>query len=472
MINNMDSPYVCPMAWLILLSITVFTIQVHSHYCYFMDVRNDIKTVKCFDCPADRWGSTCSQPCSKKCRSVRYKIPTLKWPWGYAKFCDSGSANCFRCDVGRYGPDCSLECSDKCDPMHGCAAASGHCFRCKAGYYGPLCASRCSPSCRLTIGYYVDNSCYQATGDCEVCAWKWTGNKCSCKGRCSHTGSCLCTECAVGFYGDSCSKPCSVHCSQGCDRKTGYCESCKPGWFGASCGYKCPEYCYASVCDRTSGDCSGCMAGWSGARCTCQGSCDSDMPHCYPGYYGSVCDKRCPYNCGTEGCDRSGVCRGCIQNYYQDQCDRKCGDCLTCDQQTGKCLSCHPGHFGHQCEAHCSTRCLANVDGDVQCDFNTGHCLEGCLEGYIGDKCQDPTYTYMYKKLLPNYLVASMAGGVITTVLLGGAACCLIRCIRKSMSGKYGNCQADDSRPPDDNGRQAVELTSDPKSWTNMYTNC
>ncbi|KAL5005619.1 hypothetical protein ScPMuIL_016777 [Solemya velum] len=452
------------MTWLLLLILTVFTIQVHSHYCYLMRVESGTYGVKCYDCPAGRWGTNCSQPCSNRCiTSERYKIPTIHWPWDYAKFCDSGSKKCFQCDVGLYGTDCGLKCSDKCDPKHGCAAASGHCFRCKEGYYGPQCASRCSPACRMTNGFLVDNSCYQMTADCEACARRWAGDKCSCKGTCSHTGNCSCSECAVGFYGDSCSKLCRKHCdNNGCDRKTGQCKACDLGWFGASCEYKCPEYCDAHGCDKTSGDCSGCQSGWSGAQCTCHGACNTNMSHCAPGYRGSVCDKRCPYNCGPEGCDSSGVCRGCIQNYYQDQCDRKCGDCLTCDQRTGECLSCHPGHFGRQCEAHCSTRCLANIDGDVQCHFTTGHCLEGCVEGYTEDKfCGDVTHTR--KHLRVDYVLASMAGGVMTTLLLGGAAICLIRCIRKSGSGKYDNCKADDSRPPDDIAPQAVELTSDPQ---------
>lgn len=45
---------------------------------------------------------------------------------------------------------------------------------------------------------------------------------------------------------------------------------------------------------------------------------------------------------------------------------------------------CEAGLYGPNCEAPCSEYCKNNM-----CDGTSGTCLEGCMDGYTGDHCND-----------------------------------------------------------------------------------
>ena len=46
-------------------------------------------------------------------------------------------------------------------------------------------------------------------------------------------------------------------------------------------------------------------------------------------------------------------------------------------------VECQPGLYGIECKDNCSKHCL----DPMNCDHMTGQCVDGCANGWIGQKC-------------------------------------------------------------------------------------
>ncbi|CAG2250517.1 unnamed protein product [Mytilus edulis] len=91
---------------------------------------------------------------------------------------------------------------------------------------------------------------------------------------------------------------------------------------------------------------------------------------------------------------------GCFYGKYGDSCQLLCpGNCIgPCDLNTGNCLfgcfdgwigdrcdkACDEGKFGGQCLQDCSANCLSSP-----CDHITGQCIAGCIKGWEGFNCTE-----------------------------------------------------------------------------------
>ncbi|XP_022306485.2 uncharacterized protein LOC111112903 [Crassostrea virginica] len=130
-----------------------------------------------------------------------------------------------------YEKNCSLECPQNCQDGY-CDIVEGTCLTCKPGFIGPRCmecavglfGNNCSKNCSLTCGN--PGVCHKVTGHCNgSCLAGWEGDMCE-------------NECSIGLYGVYCLQNCSMTCGipGDCDRITGYCNGgCQRGWTGARC---------------------------------------------------------------------------------------------------------------------------------------------------------------------------------------------------------------------------------------------
>ncbi|XP_062610489.1 receptor-type tyrosine-protein phosphatase epsilon-like [Saccostrea cucullata] len=124
-----------------------------------------------------------------------------------------------------------------------------------------------------------------------------------------------CTDgCNAGFFGPSCTAPCSGNCyNKSCFQENGTCvEGCKPGFFEDLCQTPCLRsgFCLHDTCYRSNGSCNqGCIQGWQ----------DPDCNECSATYYGNACTERCQ-NCIDGACFRqNGSCiNGCIDDCKTD----------------------------------------------------------------------------------------------------------------------------------------------------------
>ncbi|XP_052268808.1 scavenger receptor class F member 1-like [Dreissena polymorpha] len=87
------------------------------------------------------------------------------------------------------------------------------------------------------------------------------------------------------------------------------------------------------------------------------------MAACKPGYYGNACVTRCPFNCLPNAND----------------------NLVRCDFTSGTCTEgCIDGRFGPMCERQCNQTCAGSAK---RCQRD-GVCSDGCINGYYGDYCQ------------------------------------------------------------------------------------
>ncbi|XP_046557049.1 multiple epidermal growth factor-like domains protein 10 isoform X1 [Haliotis rubra] len=99
---------------------------------------------------------------------------------------------------------------------------------------------------------------------------------------------------------------------------------------------------------------------------------------------GGSCNERCSYCLGTK-------CRECHYGWYGRHCNDKCSEYCWhggCERITGRCHQCVPGRHSGDCTQLCSHHCRENSNGQVNCDITTGNCLEDCVEGRWGPRCQ------------------------------------------------------------------------------------
>jgi hypothetical protein len=199
---------------------------------------------------------------------------------------------------------------------------------------GKACAGAVDPdldavTCTCPPAFQGDNVCGSCTvglaygwPNCQMCP---TSNGiCNSKGVCDAVKGCNCsngwtssgcTDCAIGYFGSSCTA-CSTCDSTGgscdgsgthsgsgqCSCKNGFtgisCSNCKAGYFGSSCTV-------CNMCDNTGGTCDGSGSRSGSGQCLCNvGFTGITCSLCKNGYFGSSCTA-----CST--CDsKGGICDG------------------------------------------------------------------------------------------------------------------------------------------------------------------
>ena len=102
--------------------------------------------------------------------------------------------------------------------------------------------------------------------------------------------------------------------------------------------------------------------------------------------YGDNCSSVCSY-CSLNNCTNHGKCNICQSRLYGRYCNNSCSDNCggggSCDINTGICAVCKPGYYGQACSLQCSKNCL----DPNNCHRNQGTCVGGCIQGWVGDKC-------------------------------------------------------------------------------------
>ncbi|XP_078330394.1 uncharacterized protein LOC144624462 [Crassostrea virginica] len=158
--------------------------------------------------------------------------PPFPEGYSYQAFIGLCEVEVYDCPSPGYcGGNCSTECPQNCQDGY-CDSVQGTCLACKPGFIGPRCTecavglfgNACSKNCSLTCGN--PGICDKDTGHCNgSCLAGWEGDMCE-------------NECSVGFYGANCFQNCSMTCGipGNCDRITGYCKGgCQRGWTGVKC---------------------------------------------------------------------------------------------------------------------------------------------------------------------------------------------------------------------------------------------
>ncbi|CAG2257829.1 unnamed protein product [Mytilus edulis] len=178
------------------------------------------------------------------------------------------------------------------------------------------------------------------------------------------------------------------------------------------------ELCYVAI--------NGCQKNHWGSQCEklCPDKCFDR--HCYPG--NGSCVWGCnPENCFHDICNKdTAVCtKGCKKNRTGRYCneynvvsdafvsqnpggDRPAslsidGDRTTCSKTSGLNVSfhvdlkkkkhrCPPTHYGPLCNTSCPNNCYG------PCDLENGHCVFGCLNGWIGVECEQACESGYYGK--------------------------------------------------------------------------
>nr|XP_034311646.1 receptor-type tyrosine-protein phosphatase C-like isoform X2 [Crassostrea gigas] len=180
-----------------------------------------------------------------------------------------------------------------------------------------------------------------------------------------------------------------------------YLDGCCRGFYGLSC-MECNKSC--STCDAANGKCLSCAKS----------------------LYGEKCDKRCPYNCSDDQCDRNtGNCRGCHYGFDGPNCQ-----------------PCENGKYGSNCSEFCSNHCLEH------CDAHTGACHESRYEAF--------------RQKLLNEKTAIIFGAVILFLLLGAIVILVKRthCLQEVLT--CSKCEGQDVY-------QIIELQESVGDSTNEY---
>lgn len=150
-------------------------------------------------------------------------------------------------------------------------------------------------------------------------------------------------ECSLGTYGSLCENECRNCQGNRCEGYTGIClSSCNHGWYGEKCDRKCSSNCETSFCDSALG-CTNCLSGHLGPDCEL-----------------------------------------CESNTYGKNCSLSCKNCQDCDPVLG-CKECISGFHGLDCNLSCPQDCR-----NKKCDRFSGHCRDGCNDGFWGETCETP----------------------------------------------------------------------------------
>ncbi|KAH3875357.1 hypothetical protein DPMN_038620 [Dreissena polymorpha] len=352
--------------------------------------------------------------------------------------CDRYQFTCTVCKPGFWGPKCQFLCGVNCVEFGGaryCNISDGTCRDgCMPTYFKHDCSGSC-PNC-------ANNVCHRTTGTCldPICDSGFFGETCyqSCPANCGldpnglaycdfTSGDCT-YGCRDGYYGAKCTLGCSQFCKRSpantekgplCYQTTGNCVyACEPGSYTPTCGEVCRSTCVDRTCDINSGTCAECDKGINaGVLCptgTCNVGkfgtfCNEDCPGgvqcrnltcnrytstcigCVVLKWGDICNRTCP-NCVNGLCEQStGFCQlGCVNGYYGDNCNYRCGDrCTVCNRVNGTCDVCNVSTFGDTCQRNCSGNCVSDPGQSfITCAKENGDCTSGvCKPGFFSPHC-------------------------------------------------------------------------------------
>jgi len=89
----------------------------------------------------------------------------------------------------------------------------------------------------------------------------------------------------------------------------------------------------------------------------------------FSGCSAACLSRKCPIQCGT--CLLMGICSVCPSGYYGDLCNQRCpSGCMGwCDQHTGVCGDCPTDYTGSYCDKKCPTGC------EGECNMFTEKCF-------------------------------------------------------------------------------------------------
>ncbi|XP_053386613.1 multiple epidermal growth factor-like domains protein 10 [Mercenaria mercenaria] len=304
---------------------------------------------------------------------------------GEHKFCSACPHNCEQCTNATHCTKCkalfwdirpNMACGSPCRETctkFGCNDTTGHCYGCHPESYGPYCYQTCdlclnklcnSQKCTngCIDGYYESTveafKCRKCFGHCTSCQSPTNCRQCEkgfylfnyknytvcsqCRSECEECISYSECVCPPGKYGPTCSKDCNISNCKSCievDKKV-QCSECFSGYIlkNGNCIF-CSQYCL-SGCDSNQNCLGGCKDGWTGLRCT-------------------------------------------------EQCISKCKRCDRIDER--RCEICDGDFYTTACSVSCSSSCLT-VSESVKCNINNGMCLNGCDNGYWGNKCDRLCY--------------------------------------------------------------------------------
>ncbi|VDH90184.1 receptor-type tyrosine-protein phosphatase A [Mytilus galloprovincialis] len=143
---------------------------------------------------------------------------------------------------------------------------------------------------------------------------------------------------------------------------------------------------------------------------------------------------------------------GCPSSNYGKLCEKNCPkQCRgPCDLETGRCLSgCSNGWIGEKCEAECSSgfygrECLLNCSINCltpQCDHTSGKCISGCTTGWRGFNCtQEYDSVGTDKQEDTNgSTIGGIIGAIIVVILIISAVCVIYKHKSKSTNDTCSN---------------------------------
>ena len=392
----------------------------------------------CGTCSGDYFGLHCDQLCPRgpnnlPCSNNGFCSPTQ----GICQCREDADAGywegvaCEGCQPGYWGTRCKITCpGGACNPCGGhgkCDAGvlgSGRCTctgawegvncdGCLPGYFGKTCTQTCPGGVTSDTWCSGHGDCSQGptgSGDCichKLFSGFWAGP--------------LCDQCAVGYYGPTCTGKCpgdtlpcsgSGDCSQGLTG-TGLC-TCYRGFASNNCSVACPigpngDYCSGATFDVIGGvTIESCDWGASATGvCRCPGSTQaSGMLHgfltgvacerCQSGYAGSECKTICPGQDGAAICSGHGTCEdgksgtgGCVCSYGYSgtDCSVVCtgGSILPCGGR-GKCQQ---GDPGPPLITAGSCKCFASVSTGYYAEPDCLSCAYGWSGRFCDKKCPD-----------------------------------------------------------------------------------
>ncbi|XP_059154402.1 uncharacterized protein LOC131939889 [Physella acuta] len=108
---------------------------------------------------------------------------------------------------------------------------------------------------------------------------------------------------------------------------------------------------------------------------------------CAAGQFGLDCKHSCE-QCHSQLCEMTGICLSCEEKQGFTSCRKVCGKCAgnkQCDEDTAVCVDgCLHGYRGDRCNMLCDP-----CPNNSTCDRYTGAC-DQCPKGFFGDDCQKP----------------------------------------------------------------------------------
>ncbi|KAF4527375.1 hypothetical protein B566_EDAN017231, partial [Ephemera danica] len=243
--------------------------------------------------------------------------------------------------------------------------------------------------------YTSSTTCFEVCNECQyiydntICAHCKEKFYCRfqtfgiCTSECDEgwTGT-MCNDCVPGRWGPICAR-CGECLNNGfCNLVNGTCpeSKCNPGFHGSTCLHSCSDGSYGINCMSKCGQCKF-------PPCDVRtGFCQQDV--CVNGYTGIYCDTPCPAGRDGPNCTFS-----CNKNCVGGKCDPGTGHCTQgcVENWSGeKCDVCSAGKFGPTCSYKCSGNC---ENGD-DCDPKTGNCPNAaCADGWTGPQCLTPCST-------------------------------------------------------------------------------